>query len=122
MGTEEAKVNHLPKPVQAQCSQLTRLKHTQSAFALARYFNDSTVWVTELRHVLKKSNGTGYIVLGENYTHGYRIDTPHAIQEIAKQAGLTAEVVMRYRLTNYHMQYPTRSSRIKSETILKVTP
>jgi hypothetical protein len=122
MGHEEANPTALPGYVRRLHSRFSRLGYNREAKALARYFNDSKSWLEQVFYSLKKTNGIGYVVIGENCTKGQSINTPFALRRIAESVGLNAEVFMRYRLKNYHMQYPTNGSRIEHETVLKVTP
>jgi hypothetical protein len=120
MSLDDPDMGSLTSSVRRMYSYLKRSGFTSEATELARYFNDTTAWVGEIAKVLKKSKGTAYVVVGSNSNRGHRINTPLAIQEIAKTDGLSSQVCMRYRITNYHMQYPTKGPRINDETVLKL--
>jgi hypothetical protein len=120
MGTEDPDVSALPDSASAMYSYLDRAGFTSEATELARYFNDTSAWIREISKVLKKTEGSAYVVVGSNSDRGRRINTALAIQELAKTNDLTSRVYMRYRITNYHMQYPTKGSRIRNETVLKL--
>jgi hypothetical protein len=121
MGEELPDVESMPSFVQRLHRKLKRKGFTSDAQSLARYFNDSRSWLSEMASVLRNSKGVAYVVVGSNMTRGMKVDTPRALLAIAKEAGLKGGVMLRYRIVNYHMQYPTKSGmRIKTETVLKL--
>lgn len=120
MGGSEPKLDELPPAVREMYNGLLAIKRNRDAEALARYFHDSRQWLSEIRRVLEKSQGTAYVVVGGNTNHGVRLDTPLALQEIASEIGLSPSTFSQYRIKNSYMQYPTNGSRIKTETILKL--
>ncbi len=122
MGMDDPDVSSLPGSATAMYSYLKRSGFELEATELARYFNDTSAWMCEISKVLKKSRGSAYVVVGSNSNRGRRINTALAIQELAKTNNLTSRVYMRYRITNYHMQYPTKGPRISNETVLKLQP
>jgi hypothetical protein len=122
MGNADSDVSTLPSNVRRLHSRFYDLGHKREAAGLARYFNDSSAWLAELASVIERTRGTAYVVVGGNCTRGHQVNTPLALQKIAEDVGLSCSVFMRYGIINYHMQYPTKSSRIRNETILRVKP
>jgi len=92
------------------------------AKSLARYFNDSALWLGQVSRVLKKSNGTAYVVVGSNTTHGLSLDIPRGLFEISSLVGLKASTVKTYQIKNSYMQYTTNGERIRVETVQKMVP
>ena len=121
MGAEEPSLEKLPKYIQRIYRQLQKIGRKSDANTLVRYFADSSKWLYEVRTVLSRTNGTAYVVVGSNTNHGITLDTPYALQQIAKEVGLSITTFMKYRITNSYMQYPTNSKRIKVESVLKLT-
>jgi len=122
MGLDDPDLDPLTGYARRMYLRLKRSGYTLEATRLARYFNDTAAWIREIAKVVDRSRGTAYVVVGSNSNRGHRIDTPLAIQEIAKSEGLSSQVYMRYLITNYHMQYPTKGSRISNETVLRLRP
>jgi hypothetical protein len=123
MGDEEPNMENLPTYVRRLRSRLELLGFHLEASALSRYFEDSALWLNEVLRVLSENNGTAYVVVGCNLTRGIKINTARALQDVAKSIGLKCKVLMRYRIVNYHMQYPTRQDiRIRTESVLKLAP
>lgn len=120
MGNDDSDVNTLPTIVRDMYDRLSMMKRYRDAKSLANYFADSRSWLMEIERVLARSHGTAYIVAGGNTNHGFCLDTPLALQEIASHIGLIASTFMRYHVKNSYMQYPTNGNRIKAETVLKV--
>jgi hypothetical protein len=113
----------MPDLVYNLYNRLEKKGYTSDARSLARYFNDSAIWLSEMATVLKATEGVGYVVVGSNMTRGMRVDTPRALLEIGERSGFKGSVMHRYRIVNYHMQYPTKDNlRIESETILRFVP
>ena len=121
MGYEDPEEDKLTNHAHKLYTKLDRLGKKRDAVILARYFNDSLKWLTEVSTILCRTDGTAYIVLGCNTKQGIIIDTPLVFQEIANDINLTTSVFMRYRIKNSYMQYPVKGKRIRVETILKIT-
>jgi hypothetical protein len=120
MGREGPDSEALPSRVHHLYSRLNRIGHQGEANALARYFNDSSSWLREISKVLEKSGGTAYVVAGCSSSRGQGVDTPLVLEEIARKTGMSASVFLRYRIVNYHMQYPLKGKRIQTETVLRL--
>lgn len=121
MSNDDTDLEVLPAYIYHLHSRLNRKGCPQEAKALACYFSDSSSWLREIGKVLEKTRGMAYVVAGCSYSQGQSVDTPLALQEIAKNLGMSAHIFLLYRIMNYHMQYPTKGKRITSETILKLT-
>jgi len=122
MGKEDPDLQGLPRGVLEAHDELRKRGYPREATALARYFDDSAKWLDELATTLRKSNGIAYVVCGPNTSRGIRVDTPELLAEIARAIGLSSEVFLRYRITNCHMQYPTKGDRrIRFEAVLRLT-
>ena len=122
MGLEDPNTDQLPSYIQNLEMKLRKLDRVADAKVLARYFNDSVSWLTEISTVLRRSAGRAYIIVGGNTKHGVHLNTPLALREIAKEVGLSTSVFMKYKIKNSYMQYPTNGTRIKVETVLKIAP
>lgn len=120
MGREAPDFEALPSRVHHLYSRLNRMGHQGEANALVRYFNDSSSWLREISKVLEKSEGTAYVVAGCSSSRGQGVDTPLVLKEIATKTGMSASVFLRYRIVNYHMQYPLKGKRIRTETVLRL--
>jgi hypothetical protein len=120
MGNDEPIVKELPPYVQTTYDKLRKIGRQKDAKTLVRYFADSIKWLNEVRLTLCKTNGTAYVVVGSNTNHGVTLDTPFALQEIAKSVGLSTTCFMKYAIKNSYMQYPTNGKRIKTESVLKI--
>lgn len=120
MGDEEPEVEKLPDYVQRTYAKLNKIGRRSDARTLARYFCDSSKWLAEVANVLDRTDGIAYVVVGSNTNHGITVDTPYALQQIATSEGLFVSCLMRYRIKNSYMQYPTKGKRIKVESILKM--
>ena len=118
MGLDDPELDSLTRYARRMYLHLKRSGYEREATRLARYFNDTAAWIREIATVIDRSKGTAYVVVGSNSHRGHHIDTPSAIQEIAESEGLSSQVYMRYLITNYHMQYPTKGPRITNETVL----
>lgn len=122
MGKEEPDFQGLPVGILRTYEELTKRGFHREATALGRYFDDSAKWLNELAITLRESDGIAYVVCGPNTSRGMRVDTPQALGELARSAGLSSEVFLRYRITNFHMQYPTKGGcRIRAEAVLRMT-
>jgi hypothetical protein len=123
MGEEDPDTTKLSPYLARLYKKFVRSGFQKEASNLARYFNDSSSWLEEVSEVIARTEGTAYVIVGANCTRGNKIDTPRGIQEMARGIGLKSRVLLRYRITNYHMQYPTKGNlRIREETILKLVP
>jgi hypothetical protein len=122
MGSWEPDIEIMSEYAAQIHADLKELGKDRLAEGLARYFEDSACWISEVGRVIEKTNGTAYVVAGSNTTHGLFVDTPRALSEIATMAGLSVKTLMSYGLKNRYMQYTTNSRRISSETVLKITP
>jgi hypothetical protein len=121
MGQEEPEVGDLTPSVKKIHAELLHQGRARQAKFLARYFEDSKEWLEEVGAVLQRSQGTAYVVVAGNTTHGIAIDTPGAIREIVRALpGFRCEISKRYRIKNSYMQYTTKTERIKEETVLKI--
>jgi len=122
MGDEEPELQDLPRCIKTSYAKLRNIGRNGQAKILARYFNDSSSWLTEVATVLNQTEGIAYVIVGSNTNHGISLNTSLALQEIAISVGLHASVFMRYRIKNSFMQYPTKGKRIKIETVLRIAP
>lgn len=120
MGTEEPEIAELPSYVRYLSSKLARAGKPHGAKALERYFGDTASWLLEVLSVLERTKGTAYVVVAANTNSGVKLNTPLALRRIAERIGLSVSVFMRYEIKNSYMQYPTKSKRIKTETVLKM--
>lgn len=121
MGPEEPSLEGLPPYINYLHSSLKSRGRKKEAANLARYFEDSVGWISEVGKVIGRSNGVAYVVVGSNTTSGLVVDTPRALKAIATSAGLEAMVFKKYRIQDSYMQYKTKTARIESETILRLT-
>lgn len=121
MGDREPSSEKLPGYVIGIHKKLLEMGRVRDAKVLSRYFEDSRKWLDEIRKILERTDGTAYVVVGSNTNHGIIIDTPHALQQLAKVVGLSTEIFMKYAIKNSYMQYPTKGERIKVESVLKLT-
>lgn len=121
MGIGEPDIDSLPPFVRELHSQLSDMGRKSEAKVLGRYFVDSATWLKEVASVIGRSDGVAYVVVGSNTTHGLSLDTPKALLNIAKDVGLSASVFKRYGIKNSYMQYSTRTERIGTESVLKLT-
>ncbi len=121
MGTREPDTGGLPRRVRRLHSRLLMRGLTREAKALARYFQDTATWIGQVAELLETTGGTAYIVTGPNTVRGERVNTPEFLRQISEERGLSAKTILRYAITNSHMQYPTKGEkRIKSETVLRL--
>jgi hypothetical protein len=121
MGNGVPNVDSLPRVVRRMHNRLSSMKRNRDAQQLVKYFDDSRSWLKEIARILAKSHGTAYVVAGGNTNHGLDLNTPLALQEIARDEGLRASPLMRYQIKNSYMQYPINGNRIRFETVLRVT-
>ena len=123
MGERTPDVEELSPYLVGVYRKLVRSGFQREAANFARYFTDSCKWLGEVSKVITASGGTAYVVVGPNCTRGRIVNTPRGLQEMARHAGLKSKVLLRYRIVNYHMQYPTRgNTRIREETVLRFVP
>ncbi len=121
MGTGEADTAGLPRRIRRLHSKLLMRGLTKEATALARYFQDTATWIGQIAEILETTGGTAYIVTGSNTVRGERVNTPEFLKQIGEEQGLSTNTILRYGITNSHMQYPTKGdNRIKSETVLRL--
>ena len=121
MGRQEPDLDSLPSYVRDIHKALCDKGRKQGATLLARYFEDSALWLKELDLALSHTDGVAYIVVAGNTSHGVVLDTPRALLEISSSLGLPASKFKEYGLKNSYMQYQTSTERIKTETIIKVS-
>ncbi len=123
MGEEEPDTTNLSPYLARLYKRFVRSGFQKEATNFARYFNDSSLWLEEVSEVIARTEGTAYVIVGANCTRGNVIDTPRGLHEMAARTGLKSGVLLRYLITNYHMQYPTKgNTRIREETVLKLVP
>jgi len=123
MGEEDPDISNLSPYLGRLYKKFVRSGFQKEASNFARYFNDSLSWLGEVSKVITASGGTAYVVVGPNYTRGNIVNTPRGLNEMAGSASLKSEVLLRYRIVNYHMQYPTKgNNRIREETVLSFVP